>query len=566
MDELNFNDSSLDALLDTEQLGGMQDAFMTAAATTAQQLGHHQLQQLQQTQPQQQQQQQQQQQIVYRQIQPVTSIPSQGLLTSNGSANAAAPAPNTYVQYSVPTTSLQQQQQPQAHQQSLPVATTVQQIAPQSQLPIQPSSAMSVGYGYTGLPATGVPALAPAGIVSPSAMAANMASTVSLSSRTARDSSSVSSSRTGTSRRERPSKTQGSQSIVSDSTTSFSRKRSSASLTSSLHEGEGTGDNDRRRQDRNVREQKRAHKITQQIAQLRDVLESANIQFKSDKFSTLVTVAEYIKQLQAKSAALDLEHKQLLETISKTNSVVNQTYLPGTSSSNDDTQSTSDSAITASASPLAEAADELLAVSGIDYKSIFTQCTVPLAIASVDGRFLDCNQAFERLTGIQRSQIQPLHHPTGATGAFPDGIASTKPDNATVVSGSVASTQQQQTSNDTTTATTEGQSSSSFSLFSLLCREDMEQVFMAMSDILQRPGSNEMSSSAQQQQHQHSHFNSSTISQNDFWSGIIRLNTNPNQKLRLNAALVRSPQGRAKFFDYALTPIEDVTIAMQQQP
>jgi hypothetical protein len=157
-------------------------------------------------------------------------------------------------------------------------------------------------------------------------------------------------------------------------------------------------DRDRRRQDRNYREQQRSQRITHQIDQLRLVLSEAQIRHKPDKFSTLITVGEYIKQLQERSAMLDAEHKKLIDTITKTNELANESHLPiATSNSKilsantgpDKSHATTSSLIKASDNIYNE--DESLFVHNVDYKSIFIRCCVPLAVTSIDGRLLNCN-------------------------------------------------------------------------------------------------------------------------------------------------------------------------------
>lgn len=57
---------------------------------------------------------------------------------------------------------------------------------------------------------------------------------------------------------------------------------------------------ERRRYDRNWREQQRSYRISQQIKELRDVLADSNVPYKPNKFSILISVTEYIKQLQSR--------------------------------------------------------------------------------------------------------------------------------------------------------------------------------------------------------------------------------------------------------------------------
>jgi PAS domain-containing protein len=139
---------------------------------------------------------------------------------------------------------------------------------------------------------------------------------------------------------------------------------------------------ERRRYERNLREQQRSYKISQQIKHLRDVLQESNIPFRPNKYSILVSVADYIKQLQSRSIMLDAEHQRLIDTIRDTNTAVaNNTPLE-----DGDNKST-----------VPYSVSSLSSVQGIDYESIFRHCPYPLAVATLDGRILACNQYFEKL-------------------------------------------------------------------------------------------------------------------------------------------------------------------------
>jgi len=278
---------------------------------------------------------------------------------------------------------------------------------------------------------------------------------------------------------------------------------------------EDEGERLRRRHDRNAREQQRSHRITEQIDHLKTVLGEANIPFKPDKFSTLVTVSDYIKQLQAKSAMLDAEHKKLIETISRTNEIVND----------------QSGAVPASAEgAVASGQDQSQATDGkdhpfgpnIDYRTVFARCGVPLAVLSIDGRFLECNYEFERLTGHTRRELLPL-----------ETIETVQPDAAP--SGG--------TTGAPAGASTEQPHARNLSLFNLLGRESMEGAFMAMSEMLKHPAEDQP-----------------VVPQTkDYWTGTVALSRFAEQKLTMTISLVRTPEGRAKFFDCALTPVTDTT-------
>jgi PAS domain-containing protein len=245
-----------------------------------------------------------------------------------------------------------------------------------------------------------------------------------------------------------------------------------------------------RRAGRNFREQQRSQKITHQIDELRDLLATANIPFKADKYSTLVTVSDFIKTLQEKSAMLDAEHKNLIETISKTNEIVNNQHVPASSTGGHSPGGMEINADSPDQALSSGESEELALVRNIDYQSIFSSCGVPLAVASIDGRFMDCNTEFEKFTGYFREELLP-HHNAGVVG----------PDNAISSSSALPVEEASVARNKHSTA-----SRKNLSLFNLLNKEDMEGVFVAMSVMLkvdQAPGK-------------------------DFWTGIVRLGRSPD--------------------------------------
>jgi PAS domain-containing protein len=273
------------------------------------------------------------------------------------------------------------------------------------------------------------------------------------------------------------------------------------------------GDTKVRKQGRNLREQQRSQKITQQIDILKEVLASSNISFKPDKYSTLVTVAEYIKQLQAKSAALDEDHKKLSTTISKTNEMIDGQYVPASTDGKDIPGGVDLGEVTTNT----DAFDGVF-VTNIDYKSVFGSCGVPLAVASIDGRFLDCNAEFLKLIDYSREELLPCQQLSV--------IAEETPSSAGVAAPQHAAAQA---------------SDRNLSLFNLLNRDHMEGVFLAMSQMLKKPLKNAIARPKSPEE--------------DCWAGDVYLGRLPDTKMRMNVSLVRSPQGRAKFFDCSLFPI-----------
>ena len=172
---------------------------------------------------------------------------------------------------------------------------------------------------------------------------------------------------------------------------------------------------ERRRYERNMREQQRSHKISEQIKELREVLTESKIPFKSNKFSILLSVAEYIKQLQSRAVLLDQEHQRLVDTLRATKEMVDEGRVPGEeerASSNDNAARSGSKNGTEGVSPdnlrstpTFGDQDDMLFVQGIPYKGVFAQCSAALGVASLDGRFVACNAEFEVVSGYSREEL-----------------------------------------------------------------------------------------------------------------------------------------------------------------
>jgi PAS domain-containing protein len=162
-------------------------------------------------------------------------------------------------------------------------------------------------------------------------------------------------------------------------------------------------ESERRRYERNLREQQRSYKISQQIKQLRDVLAESNIPFRPNKYSILVSVAEYIKQLQSRAIMLDAEHQRLIDTIRKTNDMVTSGAATGLMIDYDDNNSHFLPDFRSSSDP--DSSSNLLLVPGIDYRNVFDNCPYPMGIATLDGRVLAANEGFEDLLSCARGQM-----------------------------------------------------------------------------------------------------------------------------------------------------------------
>jgi hypothetical protein len=245
---------------------------------------------------------------------------------------------------------------------------------------------------------------------------------------------------------------------------------------------EDEGERSRRRRDRNQREQQRSQQIAQQIGYLRDMLSEANVQFKPDKYTTLVTVGDFIRSLQERVEVLDAEHKKLLNTILQTSHAVNSQYLPQVSVGGSSVSASSEAAAMkvtdffddGKISPLegdedGQGGEESVVapglVSTLDYKAVFDCCPVASAVTSIDGRFLDCNHDFELMAGFLKSELVVAPDTSGGS--------------RTVAQNFEADSSQSQADDK--------KPARSMSLFNIITREHMERVFLAMSQMLRVP-------------------------------------------------------------------------------
>ena len=348
------------------------------------------------------------------------------------------------------------------------------------------------------------------------------------------------SSNASSSRRKGGSKSNHSTTSASTKTIKSGARKRARGGSFSMAISDSEDDSFRRRNDRNLREQRRSQKITSQIDQLREVLAAASVRFKPDKYSTLVSVVDYVKQLQRRSTMLDMEHKNLLETITKTNEIVNEPYVGNSGASAASAAGSAGMDATKPDAALSTGVggnnngngaiaggagdiyndDELVFVRNVDYKCIFKRCGTPLAVASIDGRLLDCNQEFVKLTGYRREELLPseqhqmqlrqqelqqqgssvvVDETFSPNSIFPDGPTSSS-SNAMV------------NKSDGAAIHSKSAEIQNFSLFNLLSRDHMEEVFLSLSIMLKQPPQEE---------------NGKKPATNaDYWSGNVRLSRN----------------------------------------
>lgn len=226
---------------------------------------------------------------------------------------------------------------------------------------------------------------------------------------------------------------------------------------------------DRRRYERNAREQKRSHKITDQINALRHMLQLSGVQVKGNKYSILSTAAEYIQKLEMRNRQLeDSNCRDAAAAAAAAGggggmpwpSVKPEMAPPAVAPGRDASRSRSprggeprrppsrgggeaceggaderggagerygggddDGDGSPGSPPSDDVAAEPSVVSNddesainaggrwapdIDYRSVFADASVAMAITSVDGRVIDCNRRFEEQSGYEREELVKL--------------------------------------------------------------------------------------------------------------------------------------------------------------
>jgi len=279
----------------------------------------------------------------------------------------------------------------------------------------------------------------------------------------------------------------------------------------------------KRRKDRNMREQERSQRIANQIANLKNLLAMSNVPFKPDKYSTLVSVSEYIRDLQKRCQALDEEHKNLVTTISETNRVVNQASI-GVEQKDQHVDGQSENVVPTTNDRSLDQDEFYKYIQGIDYESIFSGLAVPLCVAAIDGRLLDCNDEFAIICGLGQKRLQEAGLRSANKGT---------------------------NENDGEAAPAAGALMQPLSLFNLVVRGDMRKVFDGMSAMLKSKvaiSDNGVSVEVDSK------------GKSDFWSDVVQpSNHNPtvtNSQMKLNISLARNEGGTPTFFNCALTPLD----------
>eukprot|EP00548_Thalassiothrix_antarctica_P004165 CAMPEP_0194146430 /NCGR_PEP_ID=MMETSP0152-20130528/20587_1 /TAXON_ID=1049557 /ORGANISM="Thalassiothrix antarctica, Strain L6-D1" /LENGTH=513 /DNA_ID=CAMNT_0038846951 /DNA_START=30 /DNA_END=1571 /DNA_ORIENTATION=+ len=187
-----------------------------------------------------------------------------------------------------------------------------------------------------------------------------------------------------------------------------------------------------KREERNAREKERSFRISRQINELRSLLSSGGVIVpKGTKSSVLTEAANYIRMLQQHQYRSEIDRHQLVQQMqmigggalgTKASSAIRHvaaqngvwslgnfggvppksamTYYQGAQQkngeSNDDAQNSN------TFDPNAPVQTE---VEDHEYRFIFNSCSVGMAIASMGGAFIDCNNLFCQLSNYSKQEV-----------------------------------------------------------------------------------------------------------------------------------------------------------------
>jgi PAS domain-containing protein len=181
-----------------------------------------------------------------------------------------------------------------------------------------------------------------------------------------------------------------------------------------------------KREERNAREKERSFRISKQINELRDLLSSGGVIVpKGTKSSVLSEAANYIRTLQQHHYRSEIDRHQLIQQMQLIGggahgpqaaaAIRHVAAQNGVWSLGNFGGVPPKSAMSFYQAP-AESSDQQATVQGLqptkvepsDYRYIFSNCGVGIAIASMGGAFLDCNQLFSQLSNYTKQELCSL--------------------------------------------------------------------------------------------------------------------------------------------------------------
>jgi len=141
------------------------------------------------------------------------------------------------------------------------------------------------------------------------------------------------------------------------------------------------------REELNEIEKKRTKRINDQIHALRSLLEVSMVQSKSDKYSVLKSTYDYILELNQRVYELEAQ----IESQSRLKSIQNDGHVNTTEGDSVE--------VDGNTSPIPET---------FDFKKVFKNSAVPLALAHLNGTFIDTNHMFSDLAGFSMDELQQM--------------------------------------------------------------------------------------------------------------------------------------------------------------
>ena len=156
----------------------------------------------------------------------------------------------------------------------------------------------------------------------------------------------------------------------------------------------------RRRYERNQREKRRSFMISKQIKDLQVVLSQMRIPFKNNKCSVLVSCVNFIRRMQQTNAKYKINNDGIRHILGQAQNLFynrvaekeRRNHDPrGYPCSHHDMRTN----ITGAAS----------LANGVDYQSIFSSLSIPMGVASQEGKIVDINRAFAKELGENRKDL-----------------------------------------------------------------------------------------------------------------------------------------------------------------
>jgi len=181
-----------------------------------------------------------------------------------------------------------------------------------------------------------------------------------------------------------------------------------------------------KREERNAREKERSFRISKQINELRSLLSSGGVIVpKGTKSSVLTEAANYIRMLQQHQYRSEIDRHQLVQQVQRigggvlgpqaAQAVRHVAAQNGVWSLGNFGGVPPKSAMMyhqpSGAQPVADETQSSASSNTVeesDYRHVFNSCTIPMAIASMGGAFIDCNKVFAEIAGCAKQEICSL--------------------------------------------------------------------------------------------------------------------------------------------------------------